>query len=288
MIFKNYYQILGVSPIASIQEIKSAYRKLSKKFHPDINAGDIFFEERFKEIQEAYENLADENRRRQFDLKYFPLKESNVNDSSQDEFLKKKDEPQKPKEDFGKWKKNTNYNEENLRTTRNLSQKNFFQKFFDKTRDKQREISYTILFLFLLTALYFTLKAYVEYNREKENKIALFKVRAAEVFKGKFSMDGKGSAFNNFECDFDKGKFSFSLLFSDCDREWALDDIKPNSIILKSFCYSRGHQYVEIWIKSDDVLQYKTRNPPIAEGSLKRIQVDLDKLWPTSNQFQKF
>ncbi|MFN8306977.1 MAG: J domain-containing protein [Ferruginibacter sp.] len=53
----NYYQILGVKNFASLVEIKTAYRKLSKKFHPDVNEGDKFFEEKFKEIQNAYEHL---------------------------------------------------------------------------------------------------------------------------------------------------------------------------------------------------------------------------------------
>jgi len=55
----NYYQILGVKNFASLEQIKTGYRKLSKKFHPDVNNGDKFFEEKFKEIQNAYEHLTD-------------------------------------------------------------------------------------------------------------------------------------------------------------------------------------------------------------------------------------
>ena len=44
----NYYKILGVVNFASLDEIKMAYRKLSKKLHPDVNDGDKFFEEKFK------------------------------------------------------------------------------------------------------------------------------------------------------------------------------------------------------------------------------------------------
>ena len=62
----DYYKVLGLKPGASVDEIKTAYRKLSKKFHPDLNQGDSFFEERFKEIQEAYENLSNENYRNSF------------------------------------------------------------------------------------------------------------------------------------------------------------------------------------------------------------------------------
>ncbi|MDI9312966.1 MAG: DnaJ domain-containing protein [Limnohabitans sp.] len=53
----DYYKILGLPSNATQDEIRTAYRKLSKKFHPDVNQGDKFFEERFKEIQEAYEKL---------------------------------------------------------------------------------------------------------------------------------------------------------------------------------------------------------------------------------------
>jgi|SRR5690606_30115597 len=60
---KDYYYILGLKKEASTDEIKKAYRKLSLKFHPDKNDGDDFFNERFKEIQEAYETLADPKKR---------------------------------------------------------------------------------------------------------------------------------------------------------------------------------------------------------------------------------
>ena len=64
---KNYYYILGVKENSSIKEIKSAYWKLSKKFHPDINQGDKFFEERFKDIKEGYETLSDIHKRKIYD-----------------------------------------------------------------------------------------------------------------------------------------------------------------------------------------------------------------------------
>ncbi|RYZ24713.1 MAG: J domain-containing protein [Chitinophagaceae bacterium] len=59
----NCYKVLGVKDFASQEEIKTAYRKLSKKFHPDVNDQDKFFEERFKEVQSAYEVLSDEYKR---------------------------------------------------------------------------------------------------------------------------------------------------------------------------------------------------------------------------------
>src|SRR5512136_1766672 len=64
---KNLYQTLGVSQNASQEEIKRAYRKLAHQYHPDVNPGDKKAEERFKQINEAYEVLSDPERRRKYD-----------------------------------------------------------------------------------------------------------------------------------------------------------------------------------------------------------------------------
>lgn len=65
--FKDYYQILGVSKTASQDEIKKAYRKLARKYHPDRNKGDKAAEEKFKEINEAYEVLGNPENRKKYD-----------------------------------------------------------------------------------------------------------------------------------------------------------------------------------------------------------------------------
>lgn len=67
MDYKDYYKILGVSRTASADDIKKAFRKLARKYHPDVNPGDKKSEEKFKEINEAYEVLSDSDKRRKYD-----------------------------------------------------------------------------------------------------------------------------------------------------------------------------------------------------------------------------
>lgn len=65
---KNYYDILGVEKTATADEIKSAYRKLAKKYHPDLNPNNEEAANKFKEINEAYETLSDDNKRKMYDM----------------------------------------------------------------------------------------------------------------------------------------------------------------------------------------------------------------------------
>ena len=60
---RDYYEVLGVSRSAAANDIKKAYRKLARKHHPDLNPNDPSAEGRFKEVQEAYDVLADDKKR---------------------------------------------------------------------------------------------------------------------------------------------------------------------------------------------------------------------------------
>lgn len=75
---KNYYTILGVAADADVETIKVAYRKLSKKFHPDVNGGDPFFAKHFQDIHDAYETLSITDQRATYDAKLSALTSERV------------------------------------------------------------------------------------------------------------------------------------------------------------------------------------------------------------------
>ena len=65
--FRDYYEVLGVPRSASAEDIRKAYRKLARRYHPDVNRDDKSAEEQFKEINEAYQVLSDQEKRKKYD-----------------------------------------------------------------------------------------------------------------------------------------------------------------------------------------------------------------------------
>jgi DnaJ-class molecular chaperone len=65
--FRDYYEVLGVQRNATGEQVRQAFRKLARKYHPDVNPGDKNAEEKFKEINEAYEVLSDKEKRKRYD-----------------------------------------------------------------------------------------------------------------------------------------------------------------------------------------------------------------------------
>jgi len=97
---KDYYFILDIETTANETQIKTAYRKLALKFHPDKNQGDKLYEERFKVIQEAYETLMNTDKRHEYDIKFRtekPIKKRDI--KAEQETVKRYGEELRKKEE---------------------------------------------------------------------------------------------------------------------------------------------------------------------------------------------
>ena len=90
MTVKDYYQVLGLTPEAPTEEIRTAYRKLAKANHPDKHKGDPIYVEKFKDIQEAYDVLSDSYKRKEYDDQLARQNSYNKKNSKKEQVANKK------------------------------------------------------------------------------------------------------------------------------------------------------------------------------------------------------
>ena len=90
MTVKDYYQVLGLTPEAPTEEIRTAYRKLAKANHPDKHKGDPIYVEKFKDIQEAYDVLSDSYKRKEYDDQLARQNSYNKKNSKKEQAANKK------------------------------------------------------------------------------------------------------------------------------------------------------------------------------------------------------
>lgn len=198
---KNYYYILGINSNASSEEIKKAFRKLSHKFHPDKNDGDKFFEERFKEIQEAYETLIDDEKRRLYDISNIRDKAANepfyVNfeeeiKSEYGKIRQEKEKLKKEKEDFEKEKHY--YKNENEKKNSQKSDEGNISKSPSNLRLRKNYLSYSLIGIFTILILIFFINIIA--NRKHINNIPM-------IPESKIYSSEKGSIENEIDKDDD-------------------------------------------------------------------------------------
>ena len=110
----NYYQILGLQRDVSQEEIKKAYRRIAKQYHPDSNPGNREAEKKFKEASEAYEVLSNEEKRENYDHKLIAEQKKSTGESFANFFSFR---PSDSKTDEGKNRKTSNTKTNPLDTT---------------------------------------------------------------------------------------------------------------------------------------------------------------------------
>ncbi|MEJ8553246.1 DnaJ domain-containing protein [Tepidibacter sp. Z1-5] len=143
---KNLYQILEIDKNASQSEIKKAYRKLAKKYHPDRNPNDKNACDIFREVAQAYEILSDEKKRKEYDDKLSNSKKTNKTNKTNNDFSKNKKENMKRPDgmnvDF-EFERFFGFNPKTKETKENFANKskdpfdttNIFNSFFKVKRD---------------------------------------------------------------------------------------------------------------------------------------------------------
>jgi DnaJ-domain-containing protein 1 len=139
---KNYYQILGLERNASKDEIKKAYRIYATKFHPDKQNGDKFFEERFKEILEAYEILSDDSKRANYDAKRTSDYSKGTSDNNRQSYSKYDSDINREREDREERERKEKERKEWERSVK-FKQENEKRIHEDRLRERRTNIYYT-------------------------------------------------------------------------------------------------------------------------------------------------
>lgn len=244
MELKDYYKTLGVPADASSENIKTAYRKLSKKYHPDINNGDKFFEDMFKEIQEAYEILGDISGRKEYDFKRTHFSKSNnfYYRNHHHNLRKKEEELQEQREAYEKWRRVLKEREDILKQSED-----------QHLKSPQKATYPIILLLILITFLYIIYRKgngkkniltvynpdltetiskdlFAETGTNKRNKEAIKGFDG--IWKGTaFQLDAKKSLAVKFTCNSAGESYLIEYPSLKCSGRLVIEKITGNEIV---------------------------------------------------------
>lgn len=155
---RDYYYILGISENANNSEIKTAYRKLSLKFHPDKNNGEKYFEERFKEIQDAYEILSDSIKRKNYNIELNRYRSSRTNKNKEEDELKRK------------YSEELRRKEEEIRNEYQAKEKKLkeeFEKIKAKSKNNNINLSFRLIFIILFVSSLILFQIYKHFNKSE-------------------------------------------------------------------------------------------------------------------------
>lgn len=130
MAYIDYYQILGITKHATQEEIKKAFKKLARKYHPDLNPNDIGAKQKFQEINEAHEVLSDPEKRKKYDTYGAQWKQAEQFESQKQRYAY---------QDFGQNRYGTSGNQEPYSTFHGNSFSDFFESLFGSSNDSQHQ-----------------------------------------------------------------------------------------------------------------------------------------------------
>jgi hypothetical protein len=153
---KDFYYILGTDEKSTTLEIKEAYRKLSKKFHPDLNFNDKYFEKHFREVKEAYETLIDPDKRIAYDIKLSKFKADPTYDQYAEDLKHREDELRQREEKIKFRQAYPHYHRNSrTRTTNNNNNNNIKKPIPPGRKSKTRKVDIGFTLVLILITLIF-------------------------------------------------------------------------------------------------------------------------------------